>query len=296
MSAEQELLGADVQKMANVAAFVDEPWGWQADTTFGERFAAGCPVAGMTPADYQVRALPVARGWLLCGIRFRGGDLAWPFVEVLADHDPLDLDEARRVVRASFQGFAPGHLRAWQLSAPGARLADAPDAYVDAAVWAARVADLQARARPAGCAALHVAPVADDGWLARVEAAYAAFHAVRPGLAQDVSIEPPETLNAAREAGLLLEARAADGAWLGLVGAMPDAWLGLDGWLVVEEILVPTAWGRGLGPALQRHLIDRLPRPDGILFGSIHGANQASWRTAAACGRAPVTAAWFIPL
>lgn len=281
---------------AGLAAFVDEPWGWRDDLPFAARFAEHCPVPGQDPAAYLVRTLPVARGWLLTGIRFRGGDLGWPFVEVLADHDPIDLPEARRVVAVAYAGFAPGHLRVWEFTTPGETLAGAPDAAMDAAIWAGRAADLQARPRPASYDQLTVSPVGDDGWRARLDEAYAAFHALRPHLVRDVTIEPPETLAAAREAGLLLEARAPDGTWLGLVGAMPDDFLGLDGWLMVEEILVPAAWGQGLGAVLQRHLIDRLPRPAGVLFGNIHAANRASGRTAAACGRQAVAAPWFVPL
>ena len=276
---------------AGLAAFVGEPWRWQTDEAFATRYHAAILAPGTTPQDYLTRLLAVPGGTLLVGIRFRGEDLAWPFVEVLADHVPDPAIVPR--VAAAFAAFRPRALRLWRLGPEGPDLAAWPGAALDQAYWAGRASALREQARPARCADLVVAPPADDGYWPLLEAAYAEFQAACPQLARDVTLEDPETLDRARAAGLLLEARV-DGAWAGVVAAVPDSYLGLAGWLVVEEILAAPFRGRGLGPALQRHLVERLPG-DGVLFGTIAGANLASSRTAAALGREPVAATWWVP-
>lgn len=286
----RRLAGEDLA--TGLAAFIAEPWGWLTDDAFATTFHAACPVAGTTPAAYRTRRLEVSTGALLAGIRFRGGSLGFPFVEVLADH-PLTPAIAP-LVAAAYAPFQPQAMRAWRLGPQGPDFAAWPGATQDAAYWAGRAGELRARPRPARFAELEVTPLTDLACVPRLEAAYAEFHAACPALARDVTLEDEATLRRALAAGLLLEARV-DGEWAGVVAAEPAAYLGLTGWLVVEEILAAPFRGRGLGPVLQRHLVERLPG-DGVLFGTIHHANAPSARTAAAVGREVVAETWWLPL
>ncbi len=277
---------------AGLAAFVADPWGWLADDDFAARFHAACPAPGTTAADYRTRRLAAPGGTLLAGIRFRGGDLGFPFVEVLADHAVSPA--IAPIVAAAFAPFRPRAMRAWRLGPAGPDFAAWPGANQDAAYWAGRASELRARPRPARFEDLAVVPVTDQACRPQLEAAYAAFHAACPALARDVTLEDAATLGRAQAAGLLLEARVG-GEWAGVIAAAPESHLGLTGWLVVEEILAAPFRGRGLGPALQRHLLERLPG-DGVLFGTIHRDNAPSARTAAALGREVVAESWWLRL
>ena len=101
-------------------------------------------------------------------------------------------------------------------------------------------------------------------------------------------IEIEADLDEHRQEGLLFEVRV-DGAWAGVVAAVRSEKQGLRGFVVIEMFLDGAHRGRGWGPAVGRHLIERLPaRAGDALYGTIHHGNAAARRSAERGGREDV--------
>jgi hypothetical protein len=112
----------------------------------------------------------------------------------------------------------------------------------------------------------------------------------------EVGAAEADELQACLDQGLLFDAHV-DWDWAGAIAGREEAFFGVDGVLVVEEILTAPFRGRGLGVCLQRQLIERLtPAGGAMLHGTIHALNVASRRTAERCGRRAVMVAEFVPI
>ncbi|MBX3467819.1 MAG: hypothetical protein KF878_13120 [Planctomycetes bacterium] len=109
LRSEVDLEGASARALE---AHVDQALGWCEDEGWAASFAAGCPVEGARPRDYLQRVLPLPGGGeVVCGIRFLGGDVRQPFVEVVAWDRPLAprWPALALALRAAFSRFAPAH-------------------------------------------------------------------------------------------------------------------------------------------------------------------------------------------
>jgi hypothetical protein len=82
----------------------------------------------------------------------------------------------------------------------------------------------------------------------------------------------------------------------GLIGVERHAEFGLEGYVVIEEIITAPFRGQGLAKAAQRAMIDRLAAdaPQAAFFGTIAGENTPSLRTALGVGRHKVGAYWWL--
>lgn len=257
-------------------------------------FAEARPVAGATAEDYGTRVLETPAGPVLAGIRFKGGDLAQPFVEVATSFGmtPDALEGVRRVVAPAFAVFAPPRMRLWRF----ADEAPVPGAEPDQLLYAAPIAELRTRPLPAHFGEVVLGPAFDLGRLGDLEAAYAALVAADPVLGAEVGPASAGELQACLDEGLLFDAHI-DWDWAGMVAGRSEPFFGAEGVLMVEELLVAEHRGRGLGACLQRHFIERLmPAGGAILHGTIHASNLASRRTAEHCGRTAIMIAEFVPL
>lgn len=84
-------------------ALAEDARGAFADALANE-FAAHCPVGGAAAADYRNRWLDLpGAGPGLVGIRFKGGDLAEPFVDVVVTTEPVAT--AKRCGREEIGGW-----------------------------------------------------------------------------------------------------------------------------------------------------------------------------------------------
>ncbi|MFT4627035.1 MAG: RimJ/RimL family protein N-acetyltransferase [Myxococcota bacterium] len=261
------------------------------DPEFAAGFARSVPVAGATPDDYLQRLIELPGGhFALVGIRFKGLDREWAFVDLVAATAPWAEVRDALLVRLPtlYPRFAPGWLRVFlPVGEPGVGVVR-PDLRQIAGPLAA----LHARPLPAGFDRMVVHAARDLAWRDDYDALYRQFHREAPELRDEVLPSEPADLSDCVHADQLWLA-SVDGEWAGVVGARPEADGALRGWCVVEEILGRGFRGRGLGAALQRHLIARLPA-EGLLHGTIHPSNIASLRVAARCGREDVGGWWFV--
>ena len=95
----------------------------------------------------------------------------------------------------------------------------------------------------------------------------------------------------------LLKIVTRDGIWQGVMAARPGVDHGMQGFLIVENCLAPSARQRGLSAGLLKEFISELPAADhSIVFGTIDPRNVASIRTVQRIGRQPVMWATFVGL
>jgi GNAT superfamily N-acetyltransferase len=273
-----------------------EDWTLRTDPSHAARYAAGCPVEGVAPADYMLRRLAIpGAGEVLAGIHFKGLDLAQPFVGVRAWSAP-DAANLPALVSTLREAWAPFHPRSVQLFLPAGQ-APPPAAILDQHLLVARVEDTRRLPPPPSRERVHLAPSQDAEALAAwVAQRYAEVHRLRPELAGLVTPADADDLRDCAAADALFEVEV-EGQRAGLIAARPGRCLGHQGAEVVEELLDSGWWGQGLGPALQRAFVDALPQPLGPwVWGTIDGANQPSLRTALRTGRRVAGAWWFVLL
>ena len=261
------------------------------DPAFGESFAAHIALPDRAPADYLHRVCPLPRlGRCLLGIRFRGGDRDWPFVDLLCWEHPLhpatdDLTSVVEAIAAAFAAFRPRAVRLLLAEAPAAT----PGAEADL-LWVSGDLGALERASPPPLPPGLRQRRGGSGDAAAVAAAYAELpEALRPHLspAGADDLAPPTVAVVIEEVG---------GGLVALAAARPAQSWALSGHEVLEEVVAPGWRGRGLGAAVQRALIAALPAEGGALFGTIHHDNTPSRRTARRCGRAAVAAYWMLPI
>lgn len=284
-----------------IARWLDEALDRIDDELFARRFATTCPVPGQPPAAYQHRLLtePSSAPTLLAGIRFKGGDLAWPFVELMAWDRPVVGHRAWGRVRdrlaTAFAPFAPRHLRV-RWPAGGRPPLPPGDLEPDLRLVAERLASLRGRPRPWGEEALDVRVAGDLDFFDAYVAAHAAWRAQAGPLGAEVFPERRADLAHCLETGAVVCVFHGE-RWAGVMAAGRGADRALDGYCVHEILLDTPVRGRRRAAILQRRLVDLLPDTGrDCLWGTIHHHNQPSLRTAARCGRRVVETSWFVRL
>lgn len=233
------------------------------------------------PTRYRTHSLP---GGVEIAFRRKGGDGTKPFVDVLAGDLP-PLDELRSVV-ADLLPERPPVARFIALRAPTATAR--PDQHIVVGL----VHALQARPPIPAPSGFTISAVPASSLTSYAEE-FARFQRSGP-LGREVWPASVEELERAAADGVLVGATGPDG-WAGVAACLPghvDRW---SGQVVLELFVAERSRRKGLAPALQRALIDRLD-PDVTLLGTIHHANTPSLATALRCGRQIVASYWWVPL
>lgn len=257
------------------------------DRRFGESFRQSCPVEGTVAEDYRQKVLHVGDARLLCGIRFKGLQVDWPFVELVASDQPLPpgpaLDAALETIAGAFTAFSPRWLRIHRPE--GGEGFERYEVREDQRVVAAPLAQLLELPRPEGFERLESRRCRSLEFFPRYRAAYEEFLEACPQLRDEVGLSTRDELARCLDQGVVCEVTI-EGQWAGMVAAGWEQEGPLAGWCIQEEVLVGRWRGQGLGAALQRHLIERLaPRQHALVHGTIHDTNVPSLRTALRVGR-----------
>lgn len=270
-SALQEELQGDLERLSS--------------NTLAALFEHHCPVAGAHPDDYKNRLLHVGGLELLTGIRFRGLDMAQPFVDVLYQSEvlltPEQLVAIRDALRRAYAVFTPKRLRVYQSSQYPPLPGDGDTRLVAAPL---RVIAQEAPASPR----LVLRPSRTLEFYPKYAEIYARLHAERPELIPVARAESKEDLESYLEAGNLFD-MLVDGAWAGTCAVFADVASGVRGFCFGEIVLDPAYRGQSLGSVAQgnlaRLLIERGDAADTFLFGTIGAVNHGALRAASKAGR-----------
>jgi hypothetical protein len=278
-----------------------------ADAGFGSGFRDGVGIGGPEdPLEWANRRLDLSDGgWALTGIRFRGGDVVRPFVDVVATTAPPTPDGLAVVAEAvlpAYDAFSPRCLRVDAPDTP--TLVEAlsgdprfgPHNAVDLHVVAGLVDRLRTHPRAAAYPDVRLRAGEPEALARRVAEIYAELAVAEPGLAMWAAPEDLESLSECAEEGLLFEVLAGDES-AGVVAALRYDAHAVTGFSVQELCLDAAHRGRRLAPATVQRLVDDLPAgPGDALWGTIHPGNAPSLRNALAVGRTLVGGyVWVTP-
>ncbi len=273
------------------------------ENDFGVQFHQSCPVPGAAPKDYLHKFLKLpGKACAIVGIRFRGLDPNFPFVELAAYNFPLE-DEALRkellsAVTERFRVFTPQWLRVRLSSHRSHGWLSHLEHLQDQRYLAGHLQTLQRqKIELPRYGELRVEPCVNDKafWFRYLEA-YDAFVAARPELRHEVQATTLESFDLCQKEGLICQFWRGD-QWVGLVAAAPDREWGIVGYCMYEEILMPEFWGQGYGSAVQRHFLERLkPVDNALIYGTIYAQNHPSLATAKRNGRIDIGGYTFLRL
>jgi hypothetical protein len=287
-------------RQRRLQVWAEEALGRVEDEVWAARFQHHCPVPGAPRSAYQHRVLRAPRRpTLLAGIRFKGGDVRQPFVELLAWDRPIEGPRSwgriRTRLAAEFQRFGPARMRVrW----PGQRAPDVDRGAreVDQFLVAGRLATLRAQHRPWGDESVEVVRATDAGFHPAFLEAFGRWQAGAGALGDEVLPADEDTWTRCLQTGAVVCARAG-GRWAGVMAAARAGERSIEGYSVQELFLDTPLRGRRRAPVLQRHLVDvLLDRGRDCLWGTIHGTNAPSLRAALRTGREVIETWWFVDL
>ena len=261
------------------------------DPAWAEGYRQACPAPGVSAEAYLLRELALGRdARVLAGIHFYGGDVAMPFVGVLAQ--TRELTDMERLAATgplcdAFAAFAPPAVWWWVGGHP-ATSAAVGRLVQDQRLLMGSIPELvghggEPAEAPFGLRRDETA-ASYDAYVRLFEAFVAANQSWRGRLARSER----DAFEACAGAGGLFVVEHG-GRMAGVFAARPGEVHGIPGWLVEEELLGDALRGRGLAPTLQRMALARLDasaRP--LVMGTIHAANAPSLRTAQRVGRSDV--------
>lgn len=261
------------------------------DPAFARLFSDHIDLAGVISGDYNHRFIECEAGALIGGIRFYGGDLARPFVEIIA-HDFEDEKALLDCISVEWATFAPLHFRL--LMASGAVLP--PFAHVDMTIYAARFRDMSPPDNRVSLARFESVEEA----VSMVAARYAELARSDPTLARNISAADEDDLQAWHDDGHLQAIRAylkGRTATVGLFAAAAGVVEWIEGDEVKEEVVSAEYSGHGFATSAQVAWAARPEAdPDLLLVGTIERLNIASRRSAENAGRAALLDYVLVPI
>ncbi|MFK7907230.1 MAG: N-acetyltransferase family protein [Chitinophagales bacterium] len=277
--------------------FVEENWRFCGDKKSAERVHDYCGIEGAKVEDYLYRQLSTPFGEVVTSIRFVGGDLTKPAVFLI--HKDFELDSQAKVkemgdfLYREYELFQPKRFR-WFSPKEAVNLSKFGEGIEgDLSYYTGFLADLKNAPKPASFEKIELAVSTSLDWYERYENSYQDMYRANPFFVEMASVESRESLQDMMDKGLLFEVLV-DGAWAGIIGVCEARRKYLAGYEVYEEYLLAEFRGKGLAPAVQRHLIERLPSTaNEMLYGTIHHQNIPSIKTAKRCGRRGVGAYVF---
>ena len=257
----------------------------------GEGFERNMPIAGATPAMYNHRVLEVAGMRVMLGIRFRGGDIAIPFVDLLRSSRAItsaaQVGAICALVRQEFAVFKPLMVRFYQPAHLEFQL-DVSGSSGDKRVLAAPLTTMLEHPKPFGLERVSLRRATDLEFYPRYAETYATVYQERPWLPHESRTGSLEDMQEYLETGQVFEVFV-DGQWAGITGgAHHTDEFALRGFVVIEMLLAKFARGQGLGAAVQYRLAEALQAfsaPEDVLYGTIGSNNSPMLKTAARVGR-----------
>jgi GNAT superfamily N-acetyltransferase len=257
----------------------------------GEGFERNMPVAGAIPSMYNHRVHEVAGMQVMLGIRFRGGDIAIPFVDLVRSNQTItsaaQVEAICDLVRREFAIFKPLMVRFYQPAHLEFQF-DLPGSSGDKRVLAAPLTTMLEHPKPDGLERVSLRRAETLEFYPRYAETYAAIYQERPWLPHEAEPESLGDMQEYLETGHVFEVFA-DGQWAGITGAEHRSdEFALRGFVVLEMLLAKFARGQGLGAAVQYRLAEALQpssQPIDVLYGTIGSNNPPMLKTAARVGR-----------
>lgn len=245
---------------------------WCHDPNFSARFP--WRETGLAPRDFLQRELCINGHRYLTGPRYLGGDLTQPFIEVVARDGALDHAIASAIMQA-WQPLKPLRLRALlPITHPAI-------GSTDQLIFLSHSASLSVDAMPD----LLLQPATRQDYpacLAAVNRAYRASWRALPQLRHQLLATSRQELRDDIAQGHVFLIIWQD-LLVGLMICVRQQVAFIDGFQIMDEVIIPAYQGRGLAARAQQLLLQRLYHHYGetaLLTGTILPGNIPSLRTA----------------
>lgn len=280
---------AGVDGQAWATSFVSQLVQHASDTSYLQRYADSCPVAGMRPEDYGAKTVRLdASCTVLAAIHFLGRSVDSPFIDVSAQTGALPRPLPVATLAHTFRGFHPRSIRLWRFGSDAA-----PEGIQDDLAIVGGV--LRALQTAPDLPGLNHIRLEADPTVAFYDEYSEMYGSPQPA-PRSPTLESRTSLEQCAQAQGLFRVMI-DNRPAGVIAARPDAYRSWRGWHVVEEVLHPDYRGRHLAPAMQQAFLRRLqPEREPFVFGTIAAANRPSLRTALRVGRQVLEIGGFVPL
>lgn len=264
---------------------------------FSSGFASHFAELGIAPERFAHRLLEVAGRRFIAGIRFFGGDVKRPFVEVARISQPLEnraeCEQISELIKNEFAEFAPSRWRIFQVSHQPYQFEGCAG---DLRVLAGLLGEINQQPMPENAARVQLIPATSSQFYPRYVALYQQLYQERPWLPDVARTESLEDIEHYLQHDKVFEIFV-DGQWAGITIAARDQGWGVRGWLMVEIVLDTQFRGQDLAVTVQRLLVKQL-EDDGkdCLFGTIGAVNLPMQKTAARVGRFDIGGYFWVDL
>lgn len=254
-------------------------------------------------ADYQEQELTLSvadtsySAW--AGIRFRHLNPQEPFVSCSLSLKPLEILADSTLRQALLQSIY-AHFAIFQPHGVTVKLFQAPTQQLQPyQVWNRYwLRELSQVDSGYSSPAIRLESVPDLASLdyPRFLAQYQFWALLQPELASWVQPASAEELADSMAEGLCFQALLDDQP-IGLIAGLNQDYYGHRGVSVLEFLVYPAFQGKGYGKVMQHLFQARLAQrgDSDVIWGTIHAENEASQRTAQACGRQPLEWEVFLP-
>lgn len=286
----QKLGKATIEK--RLTSYIEESWQRCSDMEFAEDFADYCQIEAAKVSDYLYRSLTTPLGEVITSIRFIGGDLSKPAVFLMHKDFELntlkDIQLTGKFLREEYAVFQPKRFRWYSSKDESDLIAENKGIEGDLCYVMGLLSDLQKEPKPTHFEKINLKLAADLDWYDLYFNSYQEMYRTNPFFEEMASVESKDTLQKMMDKNWLFEVFI-EGKWAGIIGVWQSKEYFLDGFEVYEEYLLPEFRGKHFAPAVQRHLIQRLPSKNfNMLYGTIHFQNKPSIKTAKRVGRKQV--------
>jgi hypothetical protein len=224
----------------------------------------------------------------LGGIRFRGGDLRFPFVGVNTSFDPFEpklLSRLASAARREFGAFEP----------KGILISARPDLALSSRFerWSHTLCGpVSTRGSIPLPVELMCSFPSKVEFYNEYRKAYAEWQASSPGLGGFVRAELKESLEASAAGGLLASFGDKAG-WCGVAAGREEALYGKQA-LYIFEIFLAQRWrGRGAARAMDAALLSKTANRYSLVWEHVHSENRPSLGVALAQGRSVIETEYF---
>lgn len=268
-------------------SFIQEMWDWQFDMDFAQKFARFCPIEDTDVEDFLSKIISCKYGNLLCGIRFKGGMLNFPFVEIYPDFhlEESMLEEIADKCSLEFAKFDIKAIRFWKIAnyvfTLRKRLIDADLIYY---------VGYPLNSKP-------IVPSSEFKIKKEVNLNFYNTYLKEfikfcnsESIGKELELSSEESFEQSINESLCFSIYQ-NTQWLGIISAVKDKFLDKDAIFINEEFIASDFHSKGLGSSLQYFLHSQ--SQSRLIVGTIHSKNIASQKTATKCGRRALMCSYF---
>lgn len=246
-----------------------------------------CQLPGTKHYDYMNYILETNNLKILAGICFQGGDKSLPFIDIFGQNRSFSsLDEFNTVrykLLSHFKNFNVNRIRITNLGR--GLLTEIKETLIpDLHFVIGKTRDFQIIDKD-----LSLIELPKD-WYSKYINWYDYFHKLKPELVNDVSTEARKDLEKCE----FLKGISFKNQFVGLMAIKKREKFGIPGYYIVEEVINPDFWGKGLGIAIQKMSATKLHLTSpGLIMGTIYNKNVSSLKTALKCERTNIGGTYF---